>query len=59
MAGGRLVLAGSHGRAVILSAIDGSIQRDVNLGGPVFVAPIIVNETIYVVTDEARLVALR
>lgn len=59
MAGGRLVLAGSHGRAVILSAVDGTIQRQVNLGDPVFVAPIIVNETIYVVTDRARLIALR
>lgn len=59
MAGGRLVLAGSHGGAVILSATDGTIQREINLGDPVFVAPIIVNETIYVVTDEARLIALR
>ncbi len=59
LAGGRLVLAGSHGRAVILSAIDGTIQRQVNLGDPVFVAPIIVNETIYIVTDDARLIALR
>jgi len=59
MAGGRLVLAGSHGRAAILSATDGTIQRQVNLGDTVFVAPIIVNETIYIVTDEARLIALR
>ncbi|PIW31768.1 MAG: dehydrogenase [Rhodobacterales bacterium CG15_BIG_FIL_POST_REV_8_21_14_020_59_13] len=59
MAGGRLVLTGSHGTAVILSAADGTIQRQINLGDPVFVAPIIVNETIYVVTDEARLIALR
>lgn len=59
MAGGRLVLAGSHGRAAILSATDGTLQRNVNLGDPVYVAPIIVNETIYVVTDEARLIALR
>jgi outer membrane protein assembly factor BamB len=59
LAGGRLVLTGSHGAAVILSASDGTIQRQVNLRDPVYVAPIIVNETIYVVTDEARLIALR
>lgn len=59
LAGNRLFLAGSHGGGVFLSATDGTIQRTVNLGDPVFVAPIIVNETIYVVTDEARLIALR
>ncbi|WP_420432879.1 PQQ-binding-like beta-propeller repeat protein [Hyphobacterium sp.] len=59
LAGGRLFLAASNGRAVVLSASDGSLIREMNLRDPIYVAPIIVNETIYVVTDEARLIALR
>lgn len=59
MAGGRLFLAGSHGEAVVLSATNGAIQNTIRLGDDVYVAPIIVNETIYVVTDDARLIALR
>lgn len=59
LAGGRLFLASSGGDGVILDATDGSVIRQVNLRDPVFVAPIIVNETIYVVTDDARLIALR
>lgn len=59
LAGGRLFLASSEGDGVILDARTGDIQREIRLGDPVFIAPIIVNETIYVVTDEARLIALR
>lgn len=59
LAGGRLFLAGSHGEAVVLSARDGSEQNRIRLGDDVFVAPIIVNQTIYVLTDDARLIALR
>jgi outer membrane protein assembly factor BamB len=59
LAGGRLFLASSNGDAAILSATDGTIQRRFRLGDDVYVAPIIVNETIYVVTNEARLIALR
>tara|TARA_R110000868_G_scaffold26347_2_gene101513 strand:+ start:5093 stop:6460 length:1368 start_codon:yes stop_codon:yes gene_type:complete len=59
LAGGRVFLASSHGDAVIVNAYDGSIVREFSLGQPVFVAPIIANETVYVVTDDARLIALR
>ncbi|WP_421791345.1 PQQ-binding-like beta-propeller repeat protein [Hyphobacterium sp.] len=59
LAGGRLFLASSTGEGLIVDAQTGNIQREVNLRDPVFVAPIIVNETIYVVTDDARLIALR
>tara|TARA_R110002072_G_scaffold28369_1_gene91229 strand:+ start:4261 stop:5625 length:1365 start_codon:yes stop_codon:yes gene_type:complete len=59
LAGGRLFLAGSHGDAVILSTTDGTLQRTIDLNDDVYVAPIIVNETIYVFTDEGRLIALR
>lgn len=59
LAGGRLFLTSSTGESVIIDATDGSIERRFDIGDDVYVAPIIANETIYVVTDEGRLVALR
>jgi outer membrane protein assembly factor BamB len=59
MAGGRLFLAATDGSAVIIDATDGAILREFDLDDDVYVAPTIANETIYVVTDEARLIALR
>ena len=59
MAGGRLFLTSSNGSSVIIDATDGSILRSFDLNDDVYVAPIIANETIYVVTDEGRLIALR
>lgn len=59
LAGGRVFLASSEGDAVVVNAYDGEIIRQYALGGSVFVAPVIANETIYVVSDEARLIALR
>jgi len=59
IAGGRVFLASSTGEGVLLNAYDGSVMRELNLNDNVFVAPVIANETIYVVTDEARLIALR
>ena len=59
LAGGRLFLASSDGDGVLVNAYDGSVVREFNLRDNVFVPPVIANETIYVVTDEARLIALR
>jgi outer membrane protein assembly factor BamB len=59
LAGGRLFLTSSTGDSVIIDAATGDIERDFSLRDPVFVAPVIANETIYVVTDEGRLIALR
>lgn len=59
LAGGRVFLASSRGDAVVVNAYDGEIIRQYGLGAPVFVAPVIANETIYVVTDDARVIALR
>jgi len=59
MAGGRVFVTSSHGEAVLLNAYDGSEMRAYDLRDEVYVAPVIANETIYVVTDEARVIALR
>jgi outer membrane protein assembly factor BamB len=59
MASGRVFLASSAGDAVIINAYDGVVMREFDLRDNVFVAPVIANETIYIVTDEARIIALR
>ena len=59
LAGGRVFLASSDGDGVLVNAYDGEIIRQFSLGQSVYVAPVIANETVYVVTDEARLLALR
>lgn len=59
LASGRLFVASSDGRGFILDAATGMQTGEVNLGDPVYIAPIIANETVYVLTDEGRLIALR
>lgn len=59
MAGERLILMSSEGRGVELSPYTGERVRDFKIGDPVFVAPVVAGETIYVLTDDARLVALK
>ena len=59
MAGGRLFVASSRGATVTLNPQNGSIMNSSEVGGDVFVSPIIANETVYVVTDDAKLIALR
>ena len=59
MAGGRLVAASSEGRLVALDAQTGEILEARKVGDPVFVPPVVANQTVYLLTDEARLVAFR
>jgi outer membrane protein assembly factor BamB len=59
MVGGNLLLASSHGQAVLLSPTDGSIKQEIKLGDAVFVPPVAANGTVYLVTDGGQLVALK
>ncbi len=59
LASGRLVLVSSTGRLVGLNAKTGAIERSIEIGSPALLGPIAANGTIYVVTDEAELIALR
>jgi outer membrane protein assembly factor BamB len=59
MAGERLLVMGSNGRAIEVSPFDGSIIRNFKLSGEVYVPPIVANDTVYYITDGAKLVALR
>lgn len=59
MAGGRLVLASSHGEALILRPEDGEVLATRQLGGGVQVAAAVAGGTVYFYTQDAQLVALR
>lgn len=59
MAGDRLFVAGSNGEAKTINPYNGTIIDTIKLGDPVFVPPLIANETVYVITDDAKLIALR
>jgi outer membrane protein assembly factor BamB len=59
MVGGRLVLANSEGQVVAVSPANGQVLATADVDQPVYIPPIAALGQIYVVTDEARLVALR
>ncbi len=59
LAGDRLVLASSQGELAIVDAATGAVTATRDLGDPVFVAPVIAAETVVVVTNNGRLIALR
>jgi outer membrane protein assembly factor BamB len=59
MIGGRLVLANSIGEVIAVTPESGQTVATADVGKPVFIPPIVANEQIYIVTDEANLVVLR
>ncbi len=58
LASNRLVMFNSLGEAVAYDPVTGKIQTTIPVGGPVYVAPIIVGNKLFVVTDDAKLVAI-
>lgn len=59
MAGERLLVMSSHGKAAEINPYDGAIIREFKVSGDVYVSPIVANETVYYITDDAKLVALK
>ncbi|NNE58166.1 MAG: PQQ-binding-like beta-propeller repeat protein [Hellea sp.] len=59
MLGDKMLVVSSRGEAVEFNPYDGSIVREYKLKDPVFVPPIIANQTVYILDDKARLTALR
>lgn len=59
MAGNRLVVASSRGDVFMIDPRSGSILKEMDVKGPVFVPPVIANETVFLLTDDAKLVALK
>ena len=46
-------------RLCALDPMTGAVQKTIRLGSPAFLTPIAANGMIYVVTDEAELIAIR
>jgi outer membrane protein assembly factor BamB len=59
LAGGRLLVAGSHSRMVEVNPLDGEILATTRLSDGATLQPAIADGTLYLLTDEARVVALR
>ncbi|MHA1572520.1 MAG: outer membrane protein assembly factor BamB family protein [Alphaproteobacteria bacterium] len=58
LAGGTLWLASAGGKLVGVEAITGRVVVEKDLGDPVYIAPVVAQGRMYVLTDEAKLIAL-
>ena len=59
LASDRLIVVSDRGEAVALDPKTGERIKSIRLGGPAFLTPIAVNGTVFVLTEEAELVAIR
>ena len=59
MAGDRLILTGAHGMTLAISPYTGKLLGRLEMSDPVRIAPIVAGDTIYILTEEADLIALR
>jgi outer membrane protein assembly factor BamB len=55
----RLLVTGSSGLAIALSPYDGGIIGKQTLPDSSHLPPVVANETIYILSDDARLIALK
>lgn len=58
LAGSRLWLTSSKGQLVSVDATTGKLATTHDVGAPMFIAPVVANGRMYVLTDKAKLVAL-
>lgn len=59
LAGGRLWLTSSQGKLVSLSPHNGAILSQTNMKAPIHIAPIVANQTLYILDEKGRLTAYR
>ena len=59
LASGRLITVSSDGEAVALNPKTGETLKKLKIGSPVLLSPIAVGEMVYLVTDDAQVVAIR
>ena len=55
----RLILTSSHGYAASLSPYTGKFLGRSRLSGPIAVPPVVANNSLYLLTEDAVLVAMR
>jgi outer membrane protein assembly factor BamB len=59
LAGDRLIVAGSNGALINVNPANGSFQSQTNAGGGVRFQPVVAGGTLYLLTDQGRLLAFR
>ncbi len=59
LASGRLIVVSDHGKALALNPQTGKVESTINIGGEGLITPIAMGDMLYVVTDNAELVAIR
>jgi outer membrane protein assembly factor BamB len=59
LVGDRLLLAGSTGEALAMSPYNGEILGRIELAGPVLIPPVAADGTVYLLTENAELLAYR
>ena len=59
LAGNRLIVAGSDGSVLTLSPYNGEVLGAIELSDPAVVSPVVVDGTLYFVTTDADLLAMR
>jgi outer membrane protein assembly factor BamB len=55
----RLILVSSEGYAVSLSPYTGDLMGRIEIPSSAYIAPVVANDTLYIWTNDAELVALR
>jgi len=59
LAGDRLLLGGSTGELLSVSPYTGKLLGRIDVSNKIFIAPVVAGNTVYVLTDSGRLIALR
>jgi outer membrane protein assembly factor BamB len=59
LAGNRLVLTSSRGQIAYVSPVDGTVLATTENRSPISLAPIVANNTLYILNDDGRLTAWR
>ena len=59
LASDRVVIASSEGDVIALSPANGETVSDIKVGQPIYIEPIAANGRIYVLTDQAQLIAIK
>ena len=59
LAGGRLYIAGSNGQLLSADPVSGALGRALDVGGRLAVAPVVANNTLYLLRADGSVVAVR
>lgn len=59
LAGDRILLGSSHGELWSVSPYTGRLLGRIDVGDPIFLPAVVAQDTVFVLTDDAKLVALR